>query len=106
MENNILSTLKSRKKWTSEGTTRIQPVETTLEKVHPIINQIGISEMANITDMDRLKIPNYSAGSCREPKITFGSMEARVLLKIMPRPVQSWKVLKGFHHYKEIIQMI
>jgi thioglycine synthase len=61
LENNILSTLKSRKKWTAEGTTRIQPVETTLEIVHPIINQIGISRIANITDMDRLKIPNYSA---------------------------------------------
>ncbi len=61
MENNILSTLKSRKKWTSEGTTRIQPVEATLEKVHPIINEIGISRIADITDMDRLKIPNYSA---------------------------------------------
>ena len=59
MENTI-STLKSRKKWTSKGTLRIQPVEVTLEKVNPMINEIGISRIANITDMDRLKIPNYS----------------------------------------------
>jgi thioglycine synthase len=58
---NIISTLKSRKKWTSEGTSRIQPVEATLEKVNPMINEIGISRIANITDMDRLKIPNYSS---------------------------------------------
>ena len=43
------------------GTSRIQPVEKTLEKVNPIIHEIGISRIANITDMDRLKIPNYSA---------------------------------------------
>jgi ribosomal protein S12 methylthiotransferase accessory factor YcaO len=58
---NIISTLKSRKKWTSKGTSRIQPVEATLEKVNPMINEIGISRIANITDMDRLKIPNYSS---------------------------------------------
>ena len=61
MENNILTTLKSRKKWTHEGTSRIQPVEITLEKVTSMINELGISRIANITDMDRLKIPNYSA---------------------------------------------
>ena len=57
----MLSTLKSRKKWTSKGTSRIQPVEVTLEKVRPFINEIGITRIADITDMDRLKIPNYSA---------------------------------------------
>jgi thioglycine synthase len=61
LENITLSTLKSRKKWTSRGTSRIQPVEVTLEKVKPLINEIGITRIADITDMDRLKIPNYSA---------------------------------------------
>lgn len=61
MENITLSTLKSRKKWTSKGTSRIQPVEVTLENVRPLINAIGITRIADITDMDRLKIPNYSA---------------------------------------------
>lgn len=61
MKNNISLTLESRKKWTSDGTSRIQPVETTLEKVVPMINEIGISRIANITNMDRLKIPNYSS---------------------------------------------
>ena len=61
MENNVSLTLKSRKKWTSDGTSRIQPVKVTLENVIPMINKIGISRIANITDLDRLKIPNYSA---------------------------------------------
>ena len=61
MENNVLQSLKSRKKWTTYGTSRVQPVEITLEKVNPLIDEIGISRIANITYMDRLKIPNYSA---------------------------------------------
>ncbi|MBA3749800.1 MAG: YcaO-like family protein [Nitrosopumilus sp.] len=61
MENIILSTLKSRKKWTPKGTSRIQPVEVTLENVNYLIKEIGITRLADITDMDRLKIPNYSA---------------------------------------------
>lgn len=61
MENNVLQSLKSRKKWTTYGTSRVQPVEITLEKVNPLIDEVGISRIANITYMDRLKIPNYSA---------------------------------------------
>lgn len=53
--------LQSRIKWTSLGTSRIQPVETTLKKVIPLTNKIGITRIADITRMDRLKIPNYSA---------------------------------------------
>lgn len=61
MKNTPLSTLKSQKKWTSYGTSRIQPVEKTLDKVNPMITELGISRLADITDMDRLRIPNYSA---------------------------------------------
>ena len=53
--------LKSRKKWNNNGTSRIQPVEETLEKVNPLVKEIGITRIADITDMDRLRIPNYSA---------------------------------------------
>lgn len=53
--------LKSRKKWNNYGTSRIQPVEETLKKVNPLVKQIGITRVADITDMDRLRIPNYSA---------------------------------------------
>jgi ribosomal protein S12 methylthiotransferase accessory factor len=53
--------LKSRKKWNSNGTSRIQPVEETLEKVNPLVKEIGITRIADITNMDRLQIPNYSA---------------------------------------------
>lgn len=53
--------LQSRTKWTTLGTSRIQPVESTLKKVIPLTNKIGITRIADITSMDRLKIPNYSA---------------------------------------------
>ena len=53
--------LKSRKKWNTMGTSRIQPVELTLEKVNSLIHEIGITRIADITNMDRLKIPNFSA---------------------------------------------
>ena len=61
MENNTLSDLKSRKKWASKGTSRVQPVEATLKNVNQIVNEIGITRIADITDMDRLKIPNFSS---------------------------------------------
>ncbi len=61
MESNSLSTLKSRKKWTSRGTSRVQPVEATLKNVNKIVNEIGITRIADITNMDRLKIPNFSS---------------------------------------------
>lgn len=61
MKNTSLLTLKSRKKWASYGTSRIQPVEKTLDKVYPMITELGISRLADITNMDRLRIPNYSA---------------------------------------------
>lgn len=53
--------LESRKKWNSQGTSRIQPVEETLAKVLPLTKEIGVTRIADITDMDRLRIPNYSA---------------------------------------------
>lgn len=53
--------LKSRRKWTSDGTSRVQPVEETLEKVSSFVEKIGITRIADITNMDRLKIPNFSA---------------------------------------------
>lgn len=53
--------LQSRRKWTPLGTSRIQPVESTLEKVIPLTYKIGITRIADITRMDRLKVPNYSA---------------------------------------------
>jgi ribosomal protein S12 methylthiotransferase accessory factor len=61
LENEPILLLKSRKKWNSFGTSRIQPVEETLEKVFPLVRDIGITRIADITDMDRLRIPNYSA---------------------------------------------
>jgi len=53
--------LQSRKKWTPKGTSRIIPVSGTLRKVIPIAKQIGVTRLADITHMDVLKIPNYSA---------------------------------------------
>ena len=53
--------LQSRKKWTVNGTSRIRPAQETLEKVVPISKRIGVTRLADITDMDVLRIPNYSA---------------------------------------------
>lgn len=53
--------LQSRKKWTVNGTSRVQPAQETLEKVIPISKKIGVTRLADITDMDVLRIPNYSA---------------------------------------------
>ncbi|HEY3094200.1 MAG TPA: YcaO-like family protein [Nitrososphaera sp.] len=53
--------LQSRKKWTVNGTSRIRPAHETLEKVVPISKRIGVTRLADITDMDVLRIPNYSA---------------------------------------------
>lgn len=53
--------LQSRKKWTVNGTSRIRPAQETLEKVIPISKRIGVTRLADITDMDVLRIPNYSA---------------------------------------------
>ena len=56
--------LKSRIKYgvTSDGpSTRTNSTEDTLMKVIPICRQIGVTRVSNITHMDRLNIPNYSA---------------------------------------------
>jgi ribosomal protein S12 methylthiotransferase accessory factor len=53
--------LQSRKKWTVNGTSRIRPAQETLKKVIPLSKKIGVTRLADITDMDVLKIPNYSA---------------------------------------------
>ena len=51
--------LKDRIKWT-EDTSRVIPVKETLRKVIPIADMIGITRIADITEMDVLRIPNYS----------------------------------------------
>jgi len=53
--------LQSRKKWTVNGTSRIQPAHKTLERAMPLGEKIGITRLADITDMDVLRVPNYSA---------------------------------------------
>ena len=53
--------LKSRKKWSRDGTSRTAPPETTLQKASQICHRIGVTRLADITGMDRLGIPNYSA---------------------------------------------
>lgn len=53
--------LQSRKKWSVNGTSRIRPAQETLVKVIPISKKIGVTRLADITDMDVLRIPNYSA---------------------------------------------
>lgn len=52
--------LQSRKKWTT-GISRICPVRETIKRVEPIAKKIGVTRIADITHMDVLRIPNYSA---------------------------------------------
>ncbi len=51
--------LKSQKKWS--GSSRTIPPEVTLEKALQVCKHIGVTRLADITRMDRLGIPNYSA---------------------------------------------
>ncbi|HEX9319323.1 MAG TPA: YcaO-like family protein, partial [Nitrososphaeraceae archaeon] len=53
--------LQSRKKWTTFGTTRVKPVQETLREIYPIVTKIGVTRLADITEMDILRVPNYSA---------------------------------------------
>ncbi len=59
--------LKSRKKYTGCGgdgdgaLTRVRSIQDTLTEIIPICNRIGVTRISNITFLDRLYIPNYSA---------------------------------------------
>jgi len=56
--------LRSSKKYTtdsSSASTRIKSVEDTLDDIISLCKQIGVTRVSNITYMDKLYIPNYSA---------------------------------------------
>src|SRR5215208_5224255 len=53
--------LQSRQKWTVNGTSRIMPAQETLERVTSVSQKIGVTRLADITNMDILGIANYSA---------------------------------------------
>ena len=53
--------LKSRKKLDGKVSSRVKSVRDTLSTVLPLSSNIGITRLADITDMDILGIPNYSA---------------------------------------------
>src|SRR5918997_6806385 len=53
--------LRSQKKWSNEGTSRTKPASETLPKAFQACQRIGVTRLADITNMDRLGIPNYSA---------------------------------------------
>lgn len=56
--------LRSRKKYTtnnSSASTRIKSVEDTLDDIISLCKQIGVTRISNITYMDKLYVPNYSA---------------------------------------------
>ncbi len=52
--------LQSRKKW-NEYSSRVIEVSETLRKVEPLARSIGVTRVADITHLDILRIPNYSA---------------------------------------------
>ena len=43
--------LKSRKKWTVNGTSRIKPAQETFIEVTALAKKIGVTRLADITDM-------------------------------------------------------
>ena len=43
------------------GTSRIKPAQETLTKITVLAKKIGVTRLADITDMDILRVPNYSA---------------------------------------------
>lgn len=53
--------LQKRVKWTVNGSSRVIPPEQTLRLTMSISKQIGVTRLADITYMDKLTIPNYSA---------------------------------------------
>jgi thioglycine synthase len=53
--------LQPRQKWTINGTSRISPAQETLKRITSISQKIGVTRLADITNMDKLGIPNYSA---------------------------------------------
>ena len=53
--------LQSREKWSVNGSSRIIPPEQTLRMTMSLSKQIGVTRLADITHMDKLTIPNYSA---------------------------------------------
>ena len=53
--------LQSREKWSVNGSSRIIPPEQTLRMAMSLSKQIGVTRVADITHLDKLTIPNYSA---------------------------------------------
>lgn len=53
--------LRSQKKLTGKLSSRIKPVEETIKTILPVSSNIGITRLADITNMDILGIPNFSA---------------------------------------------
>jgi ribosomal protein S12 methylthiotransferase accessory factor YcaO len=55
--------LKSRKKHTtySEALTRVRSIQDTLAEIIPLCIEIGVTRLSDITGMDKLDLPNYSA---------------------------------------------
>jgi thioglycine synthase len=53
--------LQKREKWIVDGSSRVVPPEQTLMLIMSISKQIGVTRLADITYMDKLAIPNYSA---------------------------------------------
>ena len=82
--------LKSRKKWTVKELQNKACTRTFIE-VTALAKKIGVTRLYDITDMDILRIPNYSA-ILPGLRITFGFIAAKVL----QNPCKS-KCINGKH---------
>ena len=53
--------LRSQKKLKGKVSSRTKSVQETLDTILPVSIDIGVTRLADITDMDILRIPNFSA---------------------------------------------
>src|SRR5919107_5644456 len=53
--------LRHQKKWSKDGTSRTMSPGKTLLKAFQVCQRIGVTRLADITHMDILNVPNYSA---------------------------------------------
>jgi hypothetical protein len=78
--------LRSQKKLKGKVTSRTKTVQETLDTILPVSSSIGVTRLADITDMDILRIPNFSA-VLPGTGITFGSIVEKDLQNWMQRQV-------------------
>jgi len=58
--------LRHDRKYSRDGVERVVPPEATIERVLPLLDEMGVTRVADVTGLDRVGIPNYTAVRPRE----------------------------------------